>query len=176
MFEDRRVLRAFAALGAGIAIFATFLPWYSFDVVLPAAGSVHIFAVTTTLWGLTTVAPILIVVGALVALIFIVAAEGPLSGVVTGSIGLAITIYALVRCFDVPDLGVQGVPPGTNGAIRAITSVEGGTFIELSAGFMLVAGAVGNLLPSLARPEGPGRSSHGGLRPGASMPPGQAAR
>ena len=38
---------------------STFLPWYSFQVILPVARVVHIFSVTTTLWGFTTLAPII---------------------------------------------------------------------------------------------------------------------
>ena len=62
-----------------MALFATVVPWYAFEVVLPLGHVIHILAVITTLWGFTTLAPILIIVGAFLALILAVLLTGPLS-------------------------------------------------------------------------------------------------
>jgi hypothetical protein len=169
MFDDIKIpLRLSAAVGATIALFATFLPWYSFAVVLPTREVIHIFAVTTTLWGLTTLAPILIVVGAAVALVFTAAVDGRVAGVVVALIGLGITTYAIFRCFEVPNLGIHGGPPG----IRAITELEGGPFVALAGGIMLIVGGVGELIASPAASEGTW-ASRAHWR-GPSTPPPQA--
>jgi hypothetical protein len=150
--DTRLTLRILAAVAGATAIFATLLPWYSFDVVLPAPGIVHVFAVTTTLWGLTTLAPILIVLAAVVALALALVGEGPITDAVVGLIGAAIIVYAVARCLDVPALGI---PRGrTAGVIPAITQVDGGPFVELSAGALLAAGALMDLFAS-------GLSTHG---------------
>jgi hypothetical protein len=157
MFADTRLsLRILAAIGAATAVFATLLPWYSFDVVLPVPGIVHIFAVTTTLWGLTTLAPILIVLAAVVALALAMLGEGPITDAVIGLIGAAIVVYAVARCLNLPALGISA----HSGAklIPAITQVEGGPFVELSAGAMLTLGALVDLLASGVSTTGARRS------------------
>jgi hypothetical protein len=156
------------AIGGSMALFSTFFPWYAFEVVLPTARVVHIFAVSTTLWALTTLAPILIIVGAFVALIAIVLAPRPLAHIIVGLIGLAMIVYGVVRVFDVPDLGVQVLP----GGVRAITQLEGGPFIELSGGILLVLGAVGDLLGA---PIGATSPTARRWRGPSSVPPAPAA-
>jgi hypothetical protein len=131
MSNNTRVSLALTPVfGAGLAVLATLLPWYSFDVVLPVPGVVHVFAVTTTLWGVATLAPVLILVGAVAALVLTSVVNWRFSDVVTGLIGLAIVVYSLVRCIDVPNLGI----PGLHASVPAITHVEGGPFLALAAG------------------------------------------
>jgi hypothetical protein len=148
MFDDVKIpLRLSAAVGATIAIFATFLPWYSFGVVFGTREVVHVVAVTTTLWGLTTIAPILIVVGAAVALIFTAVLDGRITGLVVTVAGLGITAYAIVKLVEIPELGVRG-PNG----VRAVTELEGGPFLALVGGLMLLIGGVGEVIASSASP------------------------
>jgi hypothetical protein len=149
MFDDIKIpLRLAAAVGATVALFSTFLPWYSFGVVFPGNAIIHVFAVTTTLWGWTTLAPLLIVVGAAVALLFAAAVDGRLAGIVVALIGAAITAYAVVRCFEVPHLGVRA-----EAGARPVSELEGGPFVAIAGGLMLLIGGVGELLLASTRAE-----------------------
>lgn len=147
--------RVCGAVGATIALFGTLLPWYSFGVVAPAGRFVQVFAVTTTLWGFTTLAPTLIVAGAVFALVLLIATDGRLAGALIGLVGLGILAYGVVRCFDLPHLGVTAVSAGGAIALRTITQLEGGPFVELAGGLMLVAGALGHMWPVPAELEAP---------------------
>lgn len=173
MSTNRISLTFTTVVGAGIVVLATALPWYSFDVILPVTGVIHVFAVTVTLWGLTTLAPILILAGAVVALIFAATVDWRLAGLVTGLIGTAICVYAVVRCFDIPSLGVKALPV----PVPAITQVEAGPFAALSGGVILVVGAIVDLLtaPSGARSRRLAAARERTNRP-AGMPPSHAAR
>lgn len=150
MSEDFKIVsRVCGAVGASVALFATFLPWYSWEVVLPVRGTpLHFFALTSTLWGFTTLAPILVVVGATVALVLLAAGEGRLTGIVTTLIALAILVYAAVRCFDLPSLGVALVSPNGVVATKAVTALEGGPFVAIAGGLMLAIGGLGSLWPA----------------------------
>jgi lysylphosphatidylglycerol synthetase-like protein (DUF2156 family) len=150
--EMKMASRICAAIGATVAVFATFLPWYSFAVVLPAPGTIGVFDVTSTLWGVTTLAPILIAVGAVGALTLVALADASRpAGVVTLVIALAILVYGIVRCFVIPDLGVAAVTARGAVAARAATSLEGGPFVEIGGGLLLAIGAIGMLWPSALR-------------------------
>jgi hypothetical protein len=171
MFDDafddsRRVLPITAAIGGTIVLFSTVLPWYSFDVVVPAGRVTHIFAVTATQWGFTTLAPILELAGVLAALLIAVLVPRPAANVSIALIGLAMFVYGLVRCFVVPSLGVELLP----GGVPAVTRLEGGPFIELLGGGILLLGALGDLLTRPAAQEG-GAPVSRGWRVGRSVPP-----
>lgn len=130
MFNDTKtLLRVTGALGATFAIVATFLPWYEFAVILRLGRVTHIFDLATTLWSFTTVAPILIVVGGFVALVCFAILESSIAGLLNALIGLAIVVYAAVRCVNVPTLGV----------------VAGGALLALAGGLMMMTAAVGEL-------------------------------
>ncbi|HWF73792.1 MAG TPA: hypothetical protein VG186_10640 [Solirubrobacteraceae bacterium] len=175
MTNNRISLVLTTALGAGIALLATVLPWYSFDVILPIPPVIHVFAVTVTLWGITTLAPILILVGAVTALVFAVAVDWRLAGLITGLIGLAIAVYAIVRCFDIPDLGVKAVPV----PVPALTQVEAGPFAALASGTILVIGALVDLLGAPAGARVPRFSTSRWRdrdRDRSGVPPAHAAR
>jgi small-conductance mechanosensitive channel len=165
MFDNSRdVLFPTALIGAAVAALATFLPWYSFEVVIPVARGAHIFAVTTTLWSFTTLAPILIVVAAAVAMLVATLAPRPLANAIVGLIGVGLLAYGIVRWINIPNLGVEIVS-----GLPAITQLEGGPFIELTGGLLLVLGALGDLL---AAPAGAlSRPSFSGWRAGSSVPP-----
>ena len=150
------------ALGATIAIVAIFLPWYEFGVILQVGRVTHVFDVATTLWGYTTVAPILIVVGAFVALVLFTLIELPAARALAALIGLAVAVYATVRCADAPVLAVLG----------------GGAPLALAGGLLMMIGGIGDLWWSDEVP-GPGvdagqRIVHGRLRP--SLARGRARR
>jgi hypothetical protein len=164
MFEDFKIVsRVCGAVGASVALFATFLPWYSFEVVLPVRGTpLHFFAVTSTLWGFTTLAPILVVAGAIVALALLAVGEGRLTAIVTALIALAILVYAAVRCFDLPSLGVALVGPNGVVATKAVTVLEGGPFVAIAGGLMLAIGALGNLWPASSAVPGSERETRRG--------------
>jgi hypothetical protein len=157
-YDTRAILRGLGALGATIAVLATFFAWYSFEVVLAAGGAARLFVVPVTLWDLTTLAPVLITVGAIVALFCLAMVDSRVAGVVTALIGLGITIYAFVRLFDVPSLGVRDAAALARG-VRATTTVDGGVPLELVAGIMLMLGSLGDLMRRREEPAAaaPGR-------------------
>jgi hypothetical protein len=168
MSNNRISLIIATAIGGGIALLSTVLPWYSFDVVLPVPGIVHVFAVGVTLWGFTTVAPILLLAGAVVALSVAVVADRRLAGAVVGLIGLGIAVYAVVRWIEVPNLGIGFLP----GHLPAVTQVDSGPFAALAGGVILLVGAVADLVTSPA--EARSRRSAFTGQAGPSVPPPQA--
>jgi hypothetical protein len=140
--DNTRILPVTATIAASMAVFSTFFPWYSFQVILPVQRVVHIFFVTTTLWGITTVAPIVIIAASFAGFVLSVIGPRPVANVIIALVGVGILAYGIVRCFDVPSLGVQIV----RGGLPASTQLEGGPFIELSGGLLFVLGALGDLL------------------------------
>jgi hypothetical protein len=140
--DNTRILPITATIGASMALFSTFFAWYSFEVVLPVRRGVHIFFVTTTLWGITTLAPIVIIAASFAAFVLSIIGPRPLANVIIALVGVGILAYGIVRCFDVPALGIQIV----RGGLPASTQLEGGPFIELSGGLLFVLGALGDLL------------------------------
>jgi hypothetical protein len=145
--DPRAVLRGLAAVGTTIAFLAMFLPWYLFEVILPARGGTAVFSVPVTLWNVTTLAPILIAVGAVAALACLTLVTARWAGAVEALVGLGIVAYAIVRAFDVPDLGVAPA-----GAANAATRVGGGIFLAVAGGLMLLIGSLGDLLPAEREP------------------------
>jgi hypothetical protein len=160
MYTDTRaLLRGVAALGATIAFLATFFPWYLFEVVFPTGRVTHVFAVSITLWNFTTLAPVLITLGAVVTLACLTLVASRWAGAVEALVGLGILVYAIVRGFDVPDLGVS---PG--GRVDAATDVGGGTFLAIAGGLMVLIGSLGDLLLSPGEPEGAAETPEPGAR------------
>jgi hypothetical protein len=146
MFDELSITaRICAAIGATVALFATFLPWYSYEVVLPAAGAVHVFSLTATLWAFTTLAPILLVVGAGLTLILVAVAPERVFGPAAVLFGIGILAYAIVRCFDIPHLGVLLVGPNGAARLATITQLEGGTFVAIGGGAMMLLGGLAAL-------------------------------
>jgi hypothetical protein len=175
MFIDtpRAGLRALAALGATLAVIATLLPWYAFDVVFATKRITHIFEVPITLWGLTTVAPIVITVASVIALICLTFVTTRVAGVVVGLIGLGIIGYGIYRCVNVPALGVK--PVAGTGTAGAATVVESGPIFAMAAGLMLVIGSVGDLLLPDVEPA-PDATAAGATGDGVRFQPGQGRR
>lgn len=145
MFIDtpRLGLRALGALGATLAVIATMLPWYTFDVSFATKGVAHTFAVPVTLWGVTTVAPVVIVVAAVAALLCLTFIDSPAAATVEGLIGVGIVVYAIFRLVDVPALGVNPVGSGT---AQSATIIESGPILALGAGLMLLVASLADLL------------------------------
>ena len=140
--DNARILPITATIAASMALFSTFFSWYSFQVVIPVQRVVHIFFVTTTLWGITTVAPIVILVASFMAFVLSIVGPRPAANVIIALVGVGMLAYGIVRCFDVPALGVEIV----RGGLPATTQLEGGPFIELSGGLLFLIGALGDLL------------------------------
>jgi hypothetical protein len=170
MSTTRMSLTLATAIGAAITLLSTVLPWYSFDVVLPVPGIVHVFAVTVSLWGVTTVAPILFLAGALVALFLAAAVDWRLAGAVIGLIGVGIAVYAIVRWVEIPKLGITLAP----GPVPAITQVEAGPFAALAGGVILVVGAVVDLVTAPVGARSPRLQGHR-REAGPRVPPPHAA-
>jgi hypothetical protein len=148
MFSDTRAaLRGVGALGATMAALSTFFAWYVAEVILPAGGVTHVIVVPVTLWGFTTLAPILIVAGATLALVCLAFFESRVAGLVELLAGAGITAYAIVRCFDIPDLGIDAVTRAAPGA-HAATTLEGGALLALTGGVLTIIGAIGDLMPA----------------------------
>ena len=103
-----------------------------------------------TLWDLTTLAPVLVIGAALGAalLLFAPSSSARAAAAVAGLLGLRITAYCVVKCFDFPDLGPTGavslpLPGGTVGA-SASTVPNAGPFVGIVGSLLLVASAVGH--------------------------------
>jgi hypothetical protein len=172
--DIRAALRGLGAVGAIIAAFATFVAWYSFQVVLGGGGVLNVFGVPATLWGVTTLAPILLSIGAVVALFCITMSDSRAAGAIAALIGIGITAYAIVRCFDLPSLGVRALAPLAPGA-RAATTLEGGPFLEIVGGIMIALGSLPNLVGAPEEAQAPAGAERGGrFRRGAPAPASRA--
>jgi hypothetical protein len=74
------------------------------------------------------------------------------AGIIAGLLGLGITAYCVVKCFDLPDFGPTGdvnsfLPvqggSGLAASAHASTTLNAGPFVGILGGLLIVAGAVG---------------------------------
>lgn len=131
--------RIAAIAGAALAIVATCLPWYRFDLLVgndPEAGTIGI---GQDLWTISTLAAIFVVVGAVIACLAMLAPDASLrgAGVLAVVIGAGIAVFAVIRWFDTPD--AVTVASGTIGTGSALSA----------APFLAFAGAVAMALSGL---------------------------
>ena len=138
---------------AVVVFVATAVTWYTHDVsVSTQTGQVaYSSSKSYTLWDLTTLAPVLLVIGAALGaalLLFAPSSSARAAAAGAGLLGLGITAYCVVKCFDFPDLGQTGavsvpLPGGTVGA-SASTVPNAGPFVGIVGSLLLVASAVGH--------------------------------
>ncbi|MCW3009594.1 MAG: hypothetical protein JWP17_4220 [Solirubrobacterales bacterium] len=148
MYDDTRLLlRGLGVLGASFLVLATFLPWFSYQVLLPAGRVVTVLDIGVSLWAVTTVAATLFVVGGVVAAVMLTVVASRLAGVVTALVGLGAVAYTVVRCFSIPDLGINRVASILPTA-HATTTLEGGLFLGMAGGLMLLFASLADLLPA----------------------------
>jgi len=93
------------------------------------------------------------VAGAVASLILLALVDSRIAGALTALIGVAIAAYAVVRCFDIPNLGIRDLGQ-TAGQVRADTKLDGGPFLALTGGILLALGSLADLLPAREQPEG----------------------
>jgi hypothetical protein len=167
--HSRSRLKTFGTLGALLAIFSTFVAWYSFRAVftVPAVE----FWVPQSLWSLYPLAAALITAAALAGLTLAHVrslAASRTAGAAIALLGLAITVYSAVRIFDVPALGVTEVPrPAGYAPLEQDTQLGGGPFLGLAGGFLLTLGSLPMLVTAGERQRRParhGRPATGGPR------------
>jgi hypothetical protein len=148
--STRSMLRAFGALGASFAVFSTFVAWYTFTVAfdVPAAQ----FVVPESLWSLYPAAAALLVAAAIVALVLAYVpalASRRAAGVVIAALGLAVTVYSAVRIFDIPPRSVfDTARPAQYGALEQATDLDGGPFLCLVGGGLMILGSLPVLVPA----------------------------
>jgi hypothetical protein len=169
-----RTTHILAIVGAVVVFVATAVSWYTRDVSFATnvGGVGYASSKSYTLWDLTTLAPVLLVVGAAVAAVAALASSARSSraaAAIVGLLGLGITAYCVVKCFQLPDFGPTGavnsaIPvPGGSGvglSAHASTVLDAGPFVGIVGGMMLVASAVGLASeaaepPAEARPPAP---------------------
>jgi hypothetical protein len=157
-----RTTHVFAIVGAVVVFIATAISWYTRDVSFGtnAGGVGYASSRSYSLWDLTTLAPVLVVVAAVVGagiVLFASPAAARTAGAIAGLLGLGITAYCVVKCFDLPDFGPTGavrsflpVQGGSGIGISAdaSTGLDAGPFVGILGGLFIVAGALG--LPSKA--------------------------
>ncbi len=153
-----RTTHVLGTIGAVAVFVATAITWYTRDLAVAAhAGQVGFTSSKSyTLWDITTLAPVLVVIGAGLGavLLFVPPSAARAAGATAGLLGLGIAAYCVVRMFDLPDLGatggVNGLLPfsGTGGvaiAAHASTTLGAGPFVGLLGGAMLAASGMGAL-------------------------------
>jgi hypothetical protein len=148
-----RTTHILAVVGAVVVFVATAVTWYTHDVsVGTQTGQVaYSSSKSYTLWDLTTLAPVLLVIGAALGaalLLFAPSSSARAAAAGAGLLGLGITAYCVVKCFDFPDLGQTGavsvpLPGGAVGA-SASTVLNAGPFVGILGGLLFVASAVGH--------------------------------
>ena len=160
-----RATHILAVVGAVVVFVATAVTWYTHDVsVSTQTGQVaYSSSKSYTLWDLTTLAPVLLVIGAALGaalLLFAPSSSARTAAAGAGLLGLGITAYCVVKCFDFPDLGQTGavsvpLPGGAVGA-SASTVLNAGPFVGIVGGLLLAASAVGHSSDAAGTtPEGP---------------------
>jgi hypothetical protein len=152
-----RASHVLAIVGAVVVFVATAISWYTRDVSFAtnAAGVAFASSKSYTLWDLTTLAPVLLVVAAAVGadvVLFTSPGWARIAGGIAGLLGLGITAYCVVKCFDLPDFGPTGAVnsflPVQGGAgigvsAHASTVLDAGPFVGIVGGLLMVAGALG---------------------------------
>jgi hypothetical protein len=148
-----RTTHVLAVVGAVVVFVATAITWYTHDVSVNAQAGQAAYSSSKsyTLWDLTTLAPVLLVIGATLGaglLLFVPSSSARAAAAVAGLLGLGITAYCVVKCFDFPDLGPTGavsvpLPGGAVGA-TASTVLNAGPFVGIVGGLLLAASAVGH--------------------------------
>jgi hypothetical protein len=151
-----RTTHILAIVGAVVVFVATAVTWYTHDVSVGSqAGQVaYSSSKSYTLWDLTTLAPVLLVIGAALGaalLLFVPSSSARTAAAVAGLLGLGITAYCVVKCFDFPDLGPTGavslpLPGAAGGGVsaNASTVLNAGPFVGIVGGLLLVASAGGH--------------------------------
>ncbi|MFL5908881.1 MAG: hypothetical protein ACJ75Z_14955 [Solirubrobacterales bacterium] len=152
-----RTSHVLAIVGAVVVFVATAISWYTRDVSFAtnAAGVGYASSKSYTLWDLTTLAPVLLVVAAAVGagvVLFTSSGSARVAGAIAGLLGLGITAYCAVKCFELPDFGPTGAVnsflpiqggAGVGVSAHASTVLDAGPFVGLVGGLLLVAGALG---------------------------------
>jgi hypothetical protein len=168
----RSTLQAFGMLGAVLIALATFVSWYSYEVVFAAGRVVHVFQVPVDLWGPYTLAAILLLAGAVFGLVFLSlpASVSPrAAGLAVLAIAIAIGVWALIRCLDIPSLGVNELATPARGA-TASTVLDGGPFLALAGAVMLAMGSLSILLPAREAEEAGAPAAARGTPPTGAAP------
>jgi hypothetical protein len=171
-----RTTHVLAIVGAVVVVVATAITWYTRDVSFASnvGGVGFASSKSYSLWDLTTLAPVLLVVGAAVGaglVLFSTPSSARVAALVSGLIGLGIAAYCVVKCFDIPDFGptgdVNGIIPGAGvgASAHASTVLNAGPFVGILGGALMVAAALG-----LA-----GESPEPTTEPSAAFPPAKAA-
>jgi hypothetical protein len=152
-----RTTHVLAIVGAVVVFVATAISWYTRDVSFATnVGEVgYASSKSYTLWDLTTLAPVLLVIAAALGaglVLFSTPGSARVAAALAGILGLGITAYCVVKCFDIPDLGptgdVNGFLPvqgaaGVTASAHASTVLNAGPFVGIVGSLMMVAGAFG---------------------------------
>jgi hypothetical protein len=152
-----RTTHVLAIVGAVVVFVATAISWYTRDVSFAtnAAGIGFASSKSYSLWDLTTLAPVLLVIGAALGaglVLFSTPGSARIAGAIAGLLGLGITAYCVVRCFDLPDFGPTGAVnsflpvqggAGVGVSAHASTVLDAGPFVGIVGGLLMVAGALG---------------------------------
>jgi hypothetical protein len=149
-----RTTHILGIVGAVVVFVGTAVSWYTYDAAAEAASGQVAYSITKTytLWDVTTLAPVLLVIGAAVGaavLLFAPATSARAAARVAGLLGLGIAAYCVVKCFDIPDLGPTGsvaIPiPGVAAGVSATasTTLNAGPFVGIVGGLLMAASAVG---------------------------------
>jgi hypothetical protein len=169
-----RTSHVLAILGAVIVFVATAITWYTHDVSVATNATQVAYESNTsfTLWDVTTLAPVLLVVAAavgVVVLLFAPLSASRATAIIAGLLGLGITAYCVVKCFNFPDLGPTGdvtlVLPGAGAAVSATasTTLNAGPFVGIVGGLLMAASALGLAEAPETAAQERGSSSYAGL-------------
>jgi hypothetical protein len=152
-----RTTHVLAIVGASVVFVATAISWYTRDVSFAtnAAGVGYASSKSYTLWDLTTLAPVLLVIGAAVGaglVLFTSSGSARVAGAIAGLLGLGITAYCVVKAVDLPDFGPTGAVnsflpiqggAGVGVSAHASTVLDAGPFVGILGGLLLAGGALG---------------------------------
>jgi hypothetical protein len=152
-----RTTHVLAIVGAVVVFVATAISWYTRDVSFATnvGGLGYSSSKSYTLWELTTLAPVLLVIAAALGaglVLISTPSSVRVAAALAGLFGLGITAYCVVKCFDLPDFGptgdVNGLLPvqgaaGVEASAHASTVLNAGPFVGMAGGLLMVAGAFG---------------------------------
>jgi hypothetical protein len=152
-----RTTHVLAIVGAVVVFVATAISWYTRDISFATnvGGVGYASSKSYTLWDLTTLAPVLLVIAAALGaglVLFSTASSARVAAVLSGLLGLGITAYCVVKSVNLPDFGPTGAVnsflpvqggSGLGVSAHASTVLDAGPFVGIVGGLLMVAGAVG---------------------------------
>jgi hypothetical protein len=139
---DSPLARVFAVVGGAAIAVSTLIAWFDFQVILNLGPIAPLLEIPVNLWNHDALAASLLLAAGLAAMALLSVPPAYASrwpAILSGLLGLGVTVYALIQCFNPPDLGIRAQPQA---GVHAQTFVDGGALLAVVGGVMVFIGSV----------------------------------